>query len=201
MSEVDETVAGVSSGFETMLVVDGPALEGLSPAELENLRAGVELMVGWHLGASGVRAAIGKRVVGSPQEIDGATYGERMGELTDHLRIERIVQGLSQAELGQATGTTQSAISEFEGRIVLARLYTLLRQASALGVRLELVLAPRNSEADGRETVLGDNHFVVYGDGLETMTPEQWDVLRLMLDSFGLNMKIPDGQSIPKPEA
>ena len=64
------------------------------------------------------------------------TIGERIAE-------ERARRSVSQRELAELTGTTQSAVSRLEGGGRVPRLDTLLRVANALDCTLELDLRPR----------------------------------------------------------
>jgi len=63
-------------------------------------------------------------------------FGERIAQ-------ERARRSLSQRELAELTGTTQSAIARLEGGSRAPRLDTLLRVANALDCELELNLRPR----------------------------------------------------------
>ena len=63
-------------------------------------------------------------------------FGERIAQ-------ERAKRSLSQRELAELTGTTQSAIARLEGGSRAPRLDTLLRVAHALDCALELDLRPR----------------------------------------------------------
>ena len=69
------------------------------------------------------------------------TVGERIAQ-------ERARRSLSQRELAELTGTTQSAVARLEGGSRAPRLDTLLRVANALDCRLELDLRPR-TEIEG----------------------------------------------------
>ena len=71
----------------------------------------------------------------------GAVYratGERIAQ-------ERTRRALSQRELAELTGTTQSAIARLEAGRRAPRLDTLLRVANALDCALELDLRPRTT--------------------------------------------------------
>lgn len=65
-------------------------------------------------------------------------FGERIA----HERARRL---LSQRELAELTGTTQSAVARLEGGSRAPRLDTLLRVANALDCTLELELRPRTA--------------------------------------------------------
>lgn len=70
-------------------------------------------------------------------------FGERIAQ-------ERARRSLSQRELAELTGTTQSAVARLEGGSRAPRLDTLLRVANALDCTLELELRPRTSIERGR---------------------------------------------------
>jgi len=81
----------------------------------------------------------------------GAVYrglGTRIAE-------ERARRRVSQRELAELTGTTQSAVSRLEGGGRVPRLDTLLRVANALDCTLEVSLRPRTMIERGR-TDAGD---------------------------------------------
>ncbi len=69
-------------------------------------------------------------------------FGERIAQ-------ERARRSLSQRELAELTGTTQSAIARLEGGSRAPRLDTLLRVANALDCALELELRPRTDIKGG----------------------------------------------------
>lgn len=54
------------------------------------------------------------------------------------LRSARIHRGLSQADLADKLGTTQSAISEWENGVVVPTVTSFIVWAGALGVRISL---------------------------------------------------------------
>ena len=68
--------------------------------------------------------------------------GERIAQ-------ERARRSVSQRELAELTGTTQSAIARLEGGSRAPRLDTLLRVANALDCALELELRPRTRIDEG----------------------------------------------------
>jgi transcriptional regulator with XRE-family HTH domain len=69
-------------------------------------------------------------------------FGERIAQ-------ERVRRSLSQRELAELTGTTQSAIARLEGGSRAPRLDTLLRVANALDCALDLELRPRTAIKGG----------------------------------------------------
>ncbi len=71
-----------------------------------------------------------------------AALGERIAE-------ERGRRAVSQKELAELTGTTQSAVSRLEGGGRVPRLDTLLRVANALDCTLEIELRPRTTIEGG----------------------------------------------------
>jgi ribosome-binding protein aMBF1 (putative translation factor) len=73
---------------------------------------------------------------------DFVAYAERIGR---RVAEERTSRGLSQRELAELCGTTQSAVARLEGGTRPPRLSTLLRVANALDCELELDLRPRTT--------------------------------------------------------
>ena len=67
-----------------------------------------------------------------------AAFGARIAQ-------ERMRRSLSQRELAELTGTTQSAVARLESGRRAPRLDTLLRVANALDCALELDLRPRTT--------------------------------------------------------
>jgi len=72
-------------------------------------------------------------------------FGDVYRSLGLRIAEERARRGLSQSDLAQLTGTTQSAVSRLEGGGRVPRLDTLLRVANALDCALELRLRPRTT--------------------------------------------------------
>ena len=66
---------------------------------------------------------------------------------------ERARRTMSQRELAELTGTTQSAIARLEGGSRAPRLDTLLRVANALDCALDLDLRPRTTIERGSSDV------------------------------------------------
>jgi transcriptional regulator with XRE-family HTH domain len=83
-------------------------------------------------------------------------FGDVYRAIGERIAGERARRSVSQRELAELTGTTQSAVSRLEGGGRVPRLDTLLRVAHALDCTLELELRPRttiergsNDAADG----------------------------------------------------
>jgi transcriptional regulator with XRE-family HTH domain len=74
---------------------------------------------------------------------DGDEFGDVYRSVGERIAAERARRSVSQRELAQLTGTTQSAIARLEGGSRAPRLDTLLRVAHALDCALELELRPR----------------------------------------------------------
>jgi len=70
---------------------------------------------------------------------DEAFYASLAGQVADH----RVARNLSQRELAELCGTTQSAIARFEAGTHPPRLDTLLRIAAALDCVLDVTLRAR----------------------------------------------------------
>ena len=64
-------------------------------------------------------------------------------QIADRVAARRVELGLSQRELAERTGTTQSAIARLEGGGRPPRIDTLLRIANALDCDLVVELRPR----------------------------------------------------------
>lgn len=64
-------------------------------------------------------------------------------DLADQVVRQRAIRSLSQAELADLSGTTQSAIARFEAGKRPPKLDTLLRIAMALDCQLEVNFRPR----------------------------------------------------------
>jgi len=82
---------------------------------------------------------------GGADVADSRLYAEVAGQVA----AQRTARGLSQAELAQLTGTTQSAIARLESGRRAPRLDTLQRVANALDCSLELELRPRTTSEGG----------------------------------------------------
>jgi transcriptional regulator with XRE-family HTH domain len=81
----------------------------------------------------------------------------RRDEFTDVYRAmgrriahERARRRISQSELAELTGTTQSAIARLESGGRPPRIDTLLRITNALDCELEVQLRPRTTEGESR---------------------------------------------------
>lgn len=64
----------------------------------------------------------------------------RHTEMPERIRLLRIAQNLSQADLAERVGVAQSAISQFEAGTKTPRLGTLKRLASSLGISTSVLL-------------------------------------------------------------
>jgi transcriptional regulator with XRE-family HTH domain len=80
------------------------------------------------------------RLVEGRSEAEFRPFYERLGEAIARRRTQL---RLSQRELAELCGTTQSAIARLEGGSRAARLDTLLRIANALDCELVVRLRPR----------------------------------------------------------
>ena len=69
--------------------------------------------------------------------------GYLFAQIADDVAARRVQQGLSQRELAELTGTTQSAIARLERGGRPPRIDTLLRIANALDCDLAVELRPR----------------------------------------------------------
>jgi transcriptional regulator with XRE-family HTH domain len=72
-----------------------------------------------------------------------ADQGWFFAQIAEHVAEQRRARGLSQAELAELTGTTQSAIARLESGGRPPRIDTLLRIAEALDCELIVELRPR----------------------------------------------------------
>jgi transcriptional regulator with XRE-family HTH domain len=68
--------------------------------------------------------------------------------IAEQVTARRRALGISQAELAELTGTTQSAIARLESGGRPPRLDTLLRIANALDCELKVELRPRTTKGD-----------------------------------------------------
>jgi ribosome-binding protein aMBF1 (putative translation factor) len=74
-----------------------------------------------------------------------AEDGWFFAQIADQVAAQRRARGLSQAELAERCGTTQSAIARLESGGRPPRIDTLLRVAAALDCNLLVELRPRSS--------------------------------------------------------
>jgi transcriptional regulator with XRE-family HTH domain len=72
-----------------------------------------------------------------------ADQGWFFAQIAEQVAEQRKARGLSQAELAELTGTTQSAIARLESGGRPPRIDTLLRVAEALDCELQVGLRPR----------------------------------------------------------
>jgi transcriptional regulator with XRE-family HTH domain len=70
--------------------------------------------------------------------------------IADQVAAERRARGLSQQEVAELCGTTQSAIARLESGGRPPRIDTLLRIANALDCELEVELRPRTTTKGAR---------------------------------------------------
>ena len=80
------------------------------------------------------------------KRLAGAENGWFFAAIADQVAERRLARGMSQHELAQAVGTTQSAIARLETGGRPPRIDTLLRIADALGCDLVVELRPREEE-------------------------------------------------------
>lgn len=83
------------------------------------------------------------------RRLAGADQGWFFAQIADQVAQRRGELGLSQQQLAELVGTTQSAIARLERGGRPPRIDTLLRISEALDCELLVELRPR-SEADGR---------------------------------------------------
>jgi transcriptional regulator with XRE-family HTH domain len=76
-------------------------------------------------------------------------HGWFFAKIADQVVRERRARGLSQQELAELCGTTQSAIARLESGGRPPRIDTLLRIANALDCELEVNLRPRTTPKGG----------------------------------------------------
>ena len=79
-----------------------------------------------------------------------AEDGWFFAQIAEQVASQRHARGLSQAELAELCGTTQSAIARLEGGGRPPRIDTLLRVANALDCSLIVELRPRTTQKGGR---------------------------------------------------
>ena len=82
------------------------------------------------------------------RRLSGAEDGWFFASIAAQVAARRAHLGLSQAELAERVGTTQSAIARLESGGRPPRIDTLLRIADALGCDLDVELRPRESERE-----------------------------------------------------
>lgn len=78
-----------------------------------------------------------------------AEDGWFFAQIAEQVTAQRHSRGLSQVELAQLCGTTQSAIARLEGGGRPPRIDTLLRVANALDCTLVVELRPRTTPKGG----------------------------------------------------
>jgi transcriptional regulator with XRE-family HTH domain len=77
--------------------------------------------------------------------------GYLFARIADDVAARRTELGLSQRELADLTGTTQSAIARLESGGRPPKIDTLLRIANALDCELSVQLEPRTRQKSGRQ--------------------------------------------------
>ena len=80
------------------------------------------------------------------ERIAGAEHGWFFAQIAERVATQRRARGLSQFELAEMCGTTQSAIARLESGGRPPRIDTLLRIANALDCDLVVELKPRTIE-------------------------------------------------------
>jgi ribosome-binding protein aMBF1 (putative translation factor) len=85
-----------------------------------------------------------ERVAGEPEE------GWFFARIAEQVVEQRRLRGLSQQELAELCGTTQSAIARFERGGRPPRIDTLMRIAEALDCELVVEFRPRTTSKGGR---------------------------------------------------
>ncbi len=88
-------------------------------------------------------AAVRRELLADPEVQAGYEAARRAFELGDQVRGFREAQGLSQTELAQRMGTSQSAIARLEAGGVDPKLETLERVSCALDLDLVVEFRPR----------------------------------------------------------
>jgi transcriptional regulator with XRE-family HTH domain len=84
------------------------------------------------------------------RRLAGAGDGWLFAQIAEQVAAQRRSRGLSQSELAELCGTTQSAIARLESGGRPPRIDTLLRVANALDCALHVELRPR-TPPDGEE--------------------------------------------------
>jgi transcriptional regulator with XRE-family HTH domain len=77
-------------------------------------------------------------------------HGWFFAKVAEQVADQRRARGLSQQELAELTGTTQSAIARLESGGRPPRIDTLLRIANALDCELDVRLRPRTKPKGGQ---------------------------------------------------
>ena len=77
------------------------------------------------------------------ERIVAGDRGWFFAQIAERVAERRVERGLSQRELAELVGTTQSAIARLEGGGVSPSIQTLRRYAEATGAKLEINLVER----------------------------------------------------------
>jgi transcriptional regulator with XRE-family HTH domain len=83
------------------------------------------------------------------EALAGAEDGWFFARIADEVAEQRMARGLSQQQLAELVGTTQSAIARLESGGRPPRIDTLLRIANAVDCELEIELRPRTTPPNG----------------------------------------------------
>ncbi len=81
---------------------------------------------------------------------DAVAFDGYYADIARQVTEQRLARELSQKELAELCGTTQSAIARLEAGERAARVDTLLRIANALDCELRVELRPRTRTKEGR---------------------------------------------------
>lgn len=101
-----------------------------------------------------------------------------MTPVEEIVRTARRAAGLSQAELAERTGTTQSAIARLESRGANPRLGTLRRVMEATGNRLELAVEPGEELPAVDEAQIRKHLQMTPAERIETFLASYEDIRR-----------------------
>lgn len=107
---------------------------------------------------SDVKTARGQRSGAAQRAYDDEAAIAEFRALVHRVRRQA---GLTQAELADRMGTTQSAIARMEGGGTCPTLETLEKLAIATGAELVVGVAPKLSESAGIKKLVRDGHAVV----------------------------------------
>jgi ribosome-binding protein aMBF1 (putative translation factor) len=104
-------------------------------------------------GASGSRSGL-ERLKGALRARTADEEAELFGQIAEQVVEQRLAWDLSQAELAELCGTTQSAIARIERGTRPPRIDTLARIANALDCELVVEIRPRTERgSEGEESL------------------------------------------------